>query len=388
MGTSVSAQIHGAPSLSIMFVINGLGVGGAETQLITMMSELIARGHSIYLVTINSDMRLISRVPDGVRHFALGVSGLRNAGRAVLSFLRIVRKVRPDVVHAHLFQANILSRLTKIAGLKCLVVNTTHCNYDLANRRYNPYVVYRWTKRLVDVHTAVSVPALTALKKWRSVRTDRSTLLFNAIDIDRYSHACPGHAGGAESQRRPFKWIAIGRLDKVKNYDVLLDALEVLHRSGQEFFLDIAGEGPLQEELQQKVDRYGLADRVGFLGLVENLPSRIAEYDGYVISSDNEALPMALLEAMAAGLPVVATQVGEIPSILTSSRGGYSVPPGSTTELANAMATLMGLSIDELQKMGSNNREHVRDWFGVDRVVENWERIYFKTYVEHGVALV
>lgn len=359
-----------------MFVINGLGVGGAETQLLALMAALRERGHTISLVTINDDDRLADALPAGITRYALGAGGWRAAAHVVPQFLRILRRERPEVVHAHLFQANVLSRLAKLAGVNCLVVNTTHCNYGLEHRRYNPYRVYRWTRRLVDNHTAVSGPALEALREWGSIGPERSALLFNAIDVSRYRLARPGEGWNSEASSRPFKWIAVGRLNRVKNYELMLEAAHHLHRSGHGFVLDIAGEGPELDKLRDLANGYGLEERVRFLGLVRNLPERLAGYDGYVISSDNEALPMALLEAMAAGLPVVGTRVGEIPSLLAKSEGGCSVPPGDADELARAMREIMQLGTDALQEVGGRGRAYVESSFGMERIVSIWERVY------------
>lgn len=371
-----TAPVEDVCSRSVMFVINGLGVGGAEMQLLALMEAMTARGHAVFLVTINDDVRLYQALPSQVKHYPLQAQGWGAAARALPAFYRLVRNAQPDVVHAHLFQANVLSRLAKLAAPDCRVVNTTHCNYGLAHRRYNPYIVYRWTRRWVDVHTAVSAPALEALRKWRSVRPEQSMLLFNAIEVDRYRQAEPGSGRDCVAGGGAFRWIAVGRLNPVKNYGLLLEAVNRLHNSGQRLTLDIAGEGGEMDHLQDLVTRNGLERVVRFLGLVDDLPDRLAEYDGYVISSDNEALPMALLEAMAAGLPVVGTQVGEIPSLLTGSQGGYVVPPGAPAEFAAAMEKVMRMESLDLGAMGARNRAYVASTFSMDRIVEAWERIY------------
>lgn len=360
-----------------MFVINGLGIGGAEMQLLALMEALRTRGYALSLVTVNDDARLHQALPSQIKHYPLRAHGWSAAAPVLLAFYRLVHSVQPDVVHAHLFQANVLSRVAKFAAPGCRVVNTTHCSYGLAHRRYNPYLVYRWTKRWVDVHTAVSAPALKALRDWRSVAPEHSMLLFNAIDIEKYRPAEPGSCRNGVSRAGAFRWIAVGRLNAVKNYGVLLEAVYRLRQSGRQFTLDIAGEGGEIDHLQALVTRGGLGRMVRFLGLVNDLPERLAQYDGYVISSDNEALPMALLEAMAAGLPVVSTHVGEIPSILAGSRGGYVVPPGAPPELAAAMEGMMTMTSLDLQAMGARNRAYVASAFSMERIVGAWERIYW-----------
>ena len=347
-----------------------------------------ARGKAVSLVTINEDARLAKSLPPHVTHYPLRARSWRSAPRILRDFYRIIRRERPHIVHAHLFQANVLSRIAKLVDSRIQVVNTTHCNYGLEHRRYNPYLIYRWTKRWADVHTAVSAPALEALHEWESIGSEKSCLLFNAIEVDRYARAHPGSGRLNGTDGTPFKWIAVGRLNPVKNYRLLLQAVDQLNRAGHRMTLDIAGEGGELESLRRQVKQCGLEDAVRFLGVVHDLPTRLAPYDGYVISSDNEALPMALLEAMAAGLPAVGTRVGEIGSVLANSEGGYTVAPGDSSGLAAAMESMMRLDSTTLQDMGKRNRAYVEATFGMNRIVQEWERIYRGEGLElHGDVL-
>lgn len=372
--------------MRILFMINGLGVGGAETQLIALMHNLLHRGHDIAVATINDDMRLVASLPPGVRHYPLGGTSRFAAGRVVIRFIRVALKESPDIVHAHLLQANLLSRLTKLIGSQARVVNTTHCNYGLEHRSYNPYKIYRWTKRLVDLHTAVSMPALSTLCEQGSIAEDRAKLVFNAIDCSQYNQARQDETWSADKSYRPFRWIAVGRLNPVKNYGLLLDAASRLVKEGSRFTIDIAGEGKELEKLRATVVRYSMDHVVNFLGLVHDLSERLSTYDGYVICSNNEALPMALLEAMASGLPVVGSRVGEIPSIIAKSRGGLCIGPGDVNELASAMSQVMQMAPSDRHEWGKRNRAYIEDTFGMDQIVNVWERIYSQLISERPIG--
>ena len=365
-----------ASQRSIMFVINGLAVGGAERQLLDLIPPIAERGHTVSLVTINDDMRLAHALPSQIRHYAIGAKQWSDFAYVLSTFWRVVRRERPDVIHGHLFQANVLSRIGKLANAGVRVINTTHCSYSSAGRSYNPYLVYRWTNRWVDWHTSVSRPALEELRAWGSISPAKSSLLSNAIDVQKFECANPGRGLHEESGDREFRWIAVGRLSLVKNYGLLLQAVNALKGKGHRFRLDIAGEGVQLALLRHLINEYDLGQSVRFLGLIHDLPARLSEYDGYVISSDNEALPMALLEAMAAGLPVVGTQVGEVGSLLEGSGGGYLVAPRDVAAFAAAMARMMSLDTVTLGKMGARNRVYVDSTFGMERIVNAWDKIY------------
>lgn len=359
--------------MRVMFIINSLGYGGAETQLVGIIPEFLERGHSVSLITLNSNLPLLSRLDKRVKVYDMGLVGLSNVFRSCFKMLRFVKMEKPDVVHSHLFQANLLSRLVKIVFPGIRVINTSHCNYNLDTRDYNPYSLYRWTSALVNYHTAVSQPALDALIENGSVKRSNCELVYNAISIGNFDFI--------EAKKGSiFKWIAVGRLCADKDYHNLLEAANLLRNRKVSFTLDIAGDGPMKEELIKYKEKLNLGRSVNFLGVVDNINNLLSQYNGYVISSQNEALPMAVLEAMLCGLPVVGTDVGQIGAIITTSGGGFTVIKKTPEFLADKMSELSLLSSQELSIFGQRNREYIIKNFSDNKLVEVWEQIYKKSY--------
>ncbi|WP_143306087.1 glycosyltransferase [Chitinophaga vietnamensis] len=354
----------------ILFVINSLGYGGAESQLLGIMPAFLEQGYQVSLVTITRELSLAGRIDPRVKHFNLAAGGLTSIVKVFRRLLKIVRTEAPDIVHSHLFQANLLSRVIKLRFPKVRVINTTHCNYNLATRRYNPYLIYRLTQRWVDFHTAVSVPALEALNKQHSIGAARSAIVYNAIDISQFAPPAQKPAGEV------FRWIAVGRLIELKDYKNLFDALQLLLPLNVNFTVDIAGDGELKHELKAQVELAGLSRHVNFLGIVKNIPGLLTNYHAYVISSRSEGLPMALLEAMSAALPVTGTDVGEIRYIVEDAGGGNIVPARDPVALSAAMLQMMKMDKGQLAALGQRNADFVRNNFEKSMIVKTWEAIY------------
>lgn len=358
----------------ILFIINGLGYGGAESQLLGIMPAFVEVGYEVSLITVVQDLSLLNRLDSRIKHYNLGAGGITSVVKVFRRLFKIVKDISPDVVHSHLFKANVMSRLIKLRFPAVRVINTTHSNYNLAASVYNPYLVYRLTSRWVDFHTAVSVPALENLSKRHCIGSDRSAIVHNAIDMSTFGQAPERMAATG------FRWIAIGRLIAVKDYKNLFDALQLLKPHVSDFVVDIAGDGDLKETLKSQVELAGLSKHVNFLGIIKNIPALLANYHGYVISSRSEGLPMAMLEAMSAGLPVTGTDVGEIRYIVDAAKGGNVVPAQDPAALAAAMRQMMDMSPGELTAMGKRNADFVRDHFEKSTILKTWEAIYENSY--------
>ncbi|NIG55226.1 glycosyltransferase [Chitinophaga sp. Cy-1792] len=354
----------------ILFVITSLGFGGAESQLLGIIPALADRGYDISLLTIKTDLGLISRLDRRAKHYDLGVKGVKSMPGALRKLNAIIKEVKPDIVHTHLFHANLLGRFIKMRHAGIRVINTTHSNYDSHSRAISPYLCYRLTSKWVDYHSAVSVPALRALQSKSGIRKERSGVIYNAIDVDSFINT------GVRVDPPVFKWVAIGRLIEVKDYRNLFDAMQLLLPSGVAFTLDIAGDGDLKNELKAQVELAGLNRHVRFLGLVKNIAQMLPDYDGYVISSRSEGMPMALLEAMSAGLPVTGTDVGGIRSIVEGADGGIVVPARDPVGLSNGMMQLMKMNPLMRQRLGERNAAYVRNNFAKARILDFWEDIY------------
>jgi glycosyltransferase involved in cell wall biosynthesis len=172
-----------------------------------------------------------------------------------------------------------------------------------------------------------------------------------------------------------FAFLSVGRLEPQKNHQGLLQAFaEVAERCSARLL--IVGEGAQANELEAYCSKLGLSHRVRFFGKRHDVQELMCAVDALVISSAWEGLPIVLLEAGVAALPVVSTSVGDIPLVIENGRSALLVRPGDSDALAQAMREMHDLSPSERAQLGTNLRATVVEQFDMRKIVDRWERVY------------
>lgn len=244
-----------------------------------------------------------------------------------LRLCREIRGFRPDVLHAHLFHAHMAARtLGRLAGARSVL-----CTHHEVERRFRPLrpLLQRLTAPLEDASVAVSEAVAAHARTAFGIR---ARLIPNGIDLDRFRPR-----DRAEARRRlglaPDVRVVgfVGRLHPQKGLDDLLDACR---RLPADVRLLIAGEGPLRASLQRRAD-----DRVRFLGFVEDVPGFMAALDVLAMPSRWEGFGLGLVEALACGVPVVASAVDSLPEV--AGDAALLVPPGRPDLLAGALERVL-----------------------------------------------
>jgi glycosyltransferase involved in cell wall biosynthesis len=179
----------------------------------------------------------------------------------------------------------------------------------------------------------------------------------------------------------------VGRFEIAKDYPNLLRAFARVRAARPDAVLVIVGQGSLQGEAETLTAELGLRDAVRFLGARNDVPAVMSAADGYVMSSAWEGMPMVLLEAAAAGLPIVATAVGGNGEVVREGESGFLVPARDPAALGAGMLRLMALPEGERRALGERGREHVRANYGLHRVAERWERVYWDAMARKGLTL-
>jgi glycosyltransferase involved in cell wall biosynthesis len=166
-----------------------------------------------------------------------------------------------------------------------------------------------------------------------------------------------------------------GRLVELKGIEYLLSAASALRHDFPNLRLEIAGSGPLREKLESVASQTGLGDRVKFLGWIDDIQSILPRWDIFVMPSLEEGFPIAALDAMAAGLPVVATRVGGVPELIEDGTTGWLVPPRDIESLGSRLRVL--LSDRELRvRMGAAGYARIRDHFSTAHMTKNFAQLY------------
>lgn len=361
---------------TICFLITGLNIGGAEVQLVSVAKRLKSLGWSPSVISM---LPAEGELADELKSSDIGVSSLNMAKglpdpRAIFRLVTRLRRARPAVLHSHMLHANLLARAAIFLWPGPKLICTIH-SVNSGSRSIQ--LAYRATDPLPDLITAVSHAAGSGFVRNGAASASKMRVVPNGVDLtrfrpDRRDRRLMRHSLGVDGQ---FVWLAVGRFDPPKDYPNMLRAFSQVRRSHIELL--IAGQGPLRAEAESLIRDLGIGDRVRLLGLRSDIPQLMNAADAYVMSSQWEGLPIVLLEAAATGLPIVATGVGGNDEVIVNNQTGILVPAQKPCALAEGMQQMMDMDEPKRLEMGRFAREHVTTNFSLDRVVAQWEAIYW-----------
>lgn len=372
------------------FLITALGVGGAETQLTRTVSALAKRGWRVRVLALRDRPGLAGElIESGVPIRVLTPAGRRPGFGTWRALICALREEPVDCLVTFLLQANVIGRL---AGRWCGVRVVS----SIRNTRFGGDS--RYGARLGDFLELVTMPlaqlvvinarsTANALVARGVVPASKVRIVPNALPPSP-----PPLSGTAVARARAelglgrddFVWITAGRLQAQKNHAVLLEAFACLVREVPRSVLLVAGEGPLADTLRSRTTALGLGASVRWLGLRRDLPDLLRVADAFVLSSRWEGLPNVVMEALAAGLPTVATTVGGIDTLIEDGISGWIAASPTAEDLLSAMRRLTACSPVERALVAATGRDRVLANFSLDSAIDRWERVFHEASGQRG----
>ncbi len=291
-------------------------------------------------------------------------------GRGLLSrWLRALRyflRARPTALHVHHLGSLVNTLIPAYLSGCCHIVYTEHSAYGIAHTGWMRHAL-PWASRLVHRFTCVSLDLARVFREL-GVPAARILTIYNGVDTERYRPAL------ARAEQCPVVRIgAVGRLVSEKDYPTLLAALALMKAAHVRFFAEIAGDGPLAGELKARAHALGLGDVLAFRGACADVPGFLRELDIYVLSSRHEGLPIAVLEAMATALPVVATRITAIPEVIEDGVTGVLVAAGDPEAMARALGALARDGVRR-RRLGEAAMQAVRARYTIARAGHSYAR--------------
>jgi len=375
---------------SVLYATTGLGYGGAETQVVNLALGVKRRGWEVNVVSLLApEAHTELLLEEGIGVFALNMRRGVPDPKGIIALACIYRTFKPAVVHSHMIHANLLARAARLLAPVPVLISTAHNTIEVGRSfrtERSTHLAYGLTDFLADLTTIVSREGLRRFIEGKAVRPDKVMYVPNGVDVKKYkpSQEARGRLRRELGLGETFTWLAVGRLEKAKDYPTLLKAFSRVVMAKPEAKLLIVGEGSLREELEGLVVALSLQKSVRLLGLRKDIPELMNAADALVMSSAWEGLPMVVLEAQASGLPVMATGVGAIPDVVQAGETGFLVPPGDLEALAQAMLRLMALSDSERRAMGARGRERVLREYSLESIVDRWLAIYEESLLRKG----
>lgn len=367
----------------VLLLSTSLGMGGADRQILYLARALLSHGYEVRLVSMTPLAEMGRQAAsEGLPIFSLDMERGKADWASFQRFVALLREWKPDVLTSFMYHANLLGRLAgKWAGVPLIVTSIRSESNGGPARDW----AMRLTNWMDDYCTTNSQQVADSLQSRQLLPRGKSRVIPNGVDIAALSS--PAGAGARVREElglsdSEFLWLAVGRLLPQKDYPTLLHAFQLLAPSPAR--LAIAGRGPLLDELQQLAQQLGIAPRVTFLGVRDDISALLAAADGFVLSSAWEGMPNVVMEALAAATPVVATRVGGVPELIDSGKSGFMAPPGNPAALSDSMRRLMALPQEQQREMGRNGREHVAARYGLRVMAERWIRLYEELLIKVG----
>ena len=351
-------------------------IGGSERVGVDLALEFSRRGYPVVCFALyDSDGPMRGELErSGIRCLDMNYEKFRGVSRRIRfqwNFLQMLRRERITHLHVHHATSLILCGIPAAVSSVCRVVMTEHGLHQLKERPDYRKSASRYCRYAQEI-TAVEPAQLDYFRDEMQVSSRKLHYVPNGV---RLGTKPPGKA--AEMRRElgipgdAFAFFYVGRLSPVKDLGTLLQALALLGRDTRdEVRLCLVGDGTERAALVQQCAALGLQDQVMFLGARDKVTDLLAAADAFVMSSRTEGLPMALLEAMAAEVPCVATAVGGVPELLGDNRG-LLAPPQDPLRLSEQMAALLR-SPPLRAQLAANAIARVREHYSLDAVANRY----------------
>ena len=356
----------------VLHVIPNFGHGGAERLVVNLMETMDKRRFAVSAVSLFAKGESI--LEEEIRDKKLEVTYLNKRPGPDLGVLRsiyrLIRRCKPHVVHTHRYALRY-ALFPILFGRIPVRVHTVH---NIAQKEVDP--VSKLVHRVAFNHFGV-VPVSISKEVAKTVKAQYggrldTPVIYNGIPTARFSSRTL-----ANDRKEKLVLLHVGRFAPQKNHFLLVDSFSRVLLQHPYIELWLVGDGPTRPDVERLVLERKLQDHVRFLGSRKDVPELLAQSDVLLLSSDWEGVPLVILEAMAAGKPVVATRVGGVPELVENGKTGLLVPPQNPEAFAGAILRL--LKDPELRRrLGGAARRRALEHFDIQKTAQAYAELYLK----------
>lgn len=351
--------------MKILYVITGLGVGGAEKVVCDLADQMILKGHDVKIVYLTGSV-LVKPISPRIELLPLHLNSASNVFSASRKYKKIIRDFSPDVIHSHMIHANIFARLNHLSFKYIRLICTAHNSNEGGRMRM---LAYKLTNFLSNLNTNVSQEASKSLISKGAFNKNNLITVYNGIDLNKFNFF------NKDKNSNELIFLSVGRFNKQKDYPNLFKAISSLkNKINKELKFYITGDGELRPQLEQLIVDLGIANNVVLLGKRSDIPSLLNKADYFILSSRHEGLPTVVIEAMACGTFVIATDCGGSAEIMGDT--GILVPPQNSEALAEAIKQAVNKTPLDIQENNLKARQRVEELFSLEKSVQNWLKLY------------
>lgn len=365
----------------LLHIIPNLRPGGAERMVANLITAIDKERFEAAAISLypKSGTILDKELEEKGFHVYYLSKHLGMDVRMFRQIYRVFRDYQPDIVHTHL---SVL-RYSLLPAILCQIPARVHTVHSIAQKEVDSIgkLIHLVAFRFANVvPVGISQEISTTIREVYGSAI-QPPVIYNGVPTFLFNNA---------SRTTPLEegnliLLHVGSFSPPKNHDMLLGAFELAVKEYNNLRLWLVGEGPLIDRIKNRVLETGLSNHVFFLGVRDDIPSLLASSDIFVLSSDWEGMPLVVIEAMAAGKPVIATCVGAIPEMVTDGTTGILVPARDKQALARAILHL-ARNNKERQRLGETAKGRAFEEFDISRAAREYEALYLRILEKQGRA--
>lgn len=358
--------------MKIIYIITGLGMGGAEKVIVNLADNMIELGHNVTLVYMVGDAIV---VPQSKEIDVIFLDFKKNPILAFLNFIKIINKKKPDVVHSNMYHANIFSRIARLFSGFPKLICTSHSDFEGGRVRM---LIYHLTSPLMTVATNVSEHAKNKLVVAGAVKSSRMLVINNSVDINKFKK----NDDYRNQYRNQFNLkendiclLAVGRFHPAKDYPTLLKVFDKLSHKKKNIKLFIVGDGELRNSIEVQIKNLSLENKVTLLGIRQDIPQLMNMCDIFISTSAWEGFGLVVAEAMACSKRVVVSKNAGFMEIL-GDNSEYLIEVGNTHGFCRELDNLISLNQEQIKFIEDENRKVIESRFSSEIIVKKWLQLY------------
>lgn len=350
----------------VVEILPDLGNGGAEKLVVDIMTNVDKAKCDITLVVMfdQQDTKYYKYLQEcGAKVICLH----KKSGLDISMFGRMskyLKSLQPDIIHTHRY-VNMYVLPYMIRHKKQRMIHTVHsvATKELGSKYRK---IMNWLYHHRDVRpVAIGGIVHDSIAKEYHLQDNQILDINNGVDLAKYASSA--------TRQNVNNFVAVGRMTSAKNYPLMLRSFKRVLESYPDKSLTILGDGELEQDIHSLAESLGLMDNVKFAGNVPNVAEYLGAADCFVMSSDYEGLPLSMVEAMASGLPVVATKAGGVVDLVTDGEQGYLCEVGNEQDLADSIIKM--INSDNIQDF-SQRAIAKADEFSLDKCINEYEKVF------------
>ena len=362
--------------MKILYIITGLGMGGAEIQTCLIADKVYAEGNDIMIISLTGKtlIKPTNDIPIVELKFRKNILSFFHS---LFKARAIIKKFKPDVIHSHMFHANIFSRILRIFTSIPYLICTAH-NTNEGNKIR--MLAYRWTDKLASISTNVSNEAVDAFIKKGASFPGRMITIINGIDTEKFKYTEYDRINKRQElhvHNNQIMLLSVGRLTEAKDYPNLFKAYSRLINNdifSEKTMLYIVGAGHLEDSLKIMAKELNISDNIIFLGIRDDIPELMCASDVFILPSSWEGFGLVVAEAMACQRLVIATDSGGVKEVIGNC--GFLVPVKNYIALYDSMLIALNLPKKEKIELGLFARNRIVNNYSIDKVAKIWIDLY------------